>query len=122
MLSAFQVYKALHDGKYIECDTKQKTYNATNMLLDLGFKHGDSGYSTRYAVGDISDELYVSDYRNTIRSWYCNPCITKNDQIEYEARISSGTIPYDDFVAYYEETMWGEDITQYDVEQLYSMI
>lgn len=120
VLSCSQVYEALRDGKYIACKTKQQTQAVTNMLLDLGFKHGKSGYSRRYAEGDIQDEL---DTSNAFRhSWYSNPCVNSDNRIEYHARISNKDIQYDEFVAYYTETMGKEDDVRCDTEQLFAMI
>lgn len=54
----------------VKCSTLEETAQATNMLLDIGFVHGSSGYSKRIAEGD-NEERYMI------------PFITDRGKIEY---------------------------------------
>lgn len=117
-LNFSKVDTALANEKYIICTTKEQTRDVTNMLLALGYGHGDSGYSKRYARGDIRDEVYASG----CRMWYSNPCVIGNG-IEYNANETIGTIPYESFVEYYYERIGcSADDINVDVQQLFDMI
>lgn len=114
----------ISDGYYIHCKTKKETYNATNMLLELGFKHGRSGYSKMYADGDIRDELPSND---NISSWYANPTIIDGGEIEYDAKeYPNMQIEYCEFEDYYNFKMGAfvEDGTEIccDMKQLFALL
>lgn len=119
-----EIEAVISDGYYIHCKTKEETYNATNMLLELGFKHGGSGYSKRYADGDIQDELCSDD---SISSWYANPTIYGDAEIEYDAREHPDRqIEYSEFENYYEFKMGmpAEDGIEIccDIKQLFALL
>lgn len=62
---------------YVNCITLEETAQATNMLLDIGFRHGNSGYSERIASGDNEEEYMI-------------PFLDDRGRIEYFRSISAG--------------------------------
>lgn len=117
-----EIEAAISEGYHIHCETKEETQNATNMLLKLGYVHGTSGYSKRYAEGNIGDEL-----RNSrCYSWYAAPFV-HNGMVEYGAMYYyDEQIEYSEFENYYNFKMGisAEDGTEIrcDMKQLFALL
>lgn len=65
-----EVLELLRDGEDVYCSTPEEVRLATNAMLGIGFEHGYSDYSKRYADGDFheGEEFYniLTFYQNRI--------------------------------------------------------
>lgn len=54
--------KEIGENCYIVCQTIEERRLVTNMLLTLGFQHGDSGYSKMYVDPWCKDTSYMHPF------------------------------------------------------------
>ena len=73
----------LEYGRRINCETVEERCLATNLLLEMGYRHGNSGYSKKYCDPSNQERLYMCPY-----VW--------NGMIEYWGGSAPNGIPFDE--------------------------